>query len=195
MKYKIIDCDQHVIEPPDLWEKYLPKKFQEQAPKLVQDEDGGDAWLLGEHVEALGLVAAMHQTPETLKWTGTRYADMHPGITDPKGRLELMDEDGISAAVFFPPQRTMIYFMFLDDSEFSLAGMQAYNNFITDFCSEDPGRLGGARGGPAAERGAPVPSGGRHPRPAPAGSGDRRGTGGPRPRCRSWTARHRTGAG
>jgi len=142
VEYKIIDCDQHVIEPPDLWEKYLPKKFQEQAPKLVQDEDGGDAWLLGEHVEALGLVAAMHQTPETLKWTGTRYADMHPGITDPKGRLELMDEDGISAAVFFPPQRTMIHFMFQDDREFSLAAMQAYNNFVTDWVGFDRTRLG-----------------------------------------------------
>ena len=142
VEYKIIDCDQHVIEPPNLWEKYLPQKFQDQAPKLVQDEEGGDAWQLGPHVEALGLVAAMNQTPETLKWTGIRYADMHPGITDPKGRLELMDQDGISAAVFFPPQRTMIYFMFLDDKKFALAGMQAYNDFITDWVGFDRSRLG-----------------------------------------------------
>ena len=40
VEYKIIDCDQHVIEPPNLWEKYLPQKFQDQAPKLVQDEEG-----------------------------------------------------------------------------------------------------------------------------------------------------------
>ncbi len=142
MDYKIIDCDQHVIEPPDLWENYLPKKYHDQAPRLVKDEDGGDAWLLGQNTESLGLVAAMHQTPETLKWTGVRYADMHPGITQPKGRLELMDEDGVSAAVFFPPQRTMIYFMFEEDRAYSLAGMEAYNNFITDFCSEDSDRLG-----------------------------------------------------
>jgi UDP-N-acetylmuramoylalanine--D-glutamate ligase len=44
---------------------------------LVKDEDGGDAWLLGENVESLGLVAAMNQTPKTLKWTGVRYEDMH----------------------------------------------------------------------------------------------------------------------
>ena len=54
MEYKVIDCDQHVIEPPDLWENYLPKKFQDVAPKLVKDKDGGDAWLLGEAVESLG---------------------------------------------------------------------------------------------------------------------------------------------
>ncbi len=142
MDYKIIDCDQHVIEPPDLWERYLPQRFHDQAPKRVQDEDGGDAWLLGENVESLGLVSAMNQTPETLKWTGRKYADMHPGIFEPKGRLELMDQDGVSAAVFFPPQRTMIHFMFQDDKAFSLAGMQAYNNFITDFVSFDRSRMG-----------------------------------------------------
>jgi predicted TIM-barrel fold metal-dependent hydrolase len=142
MKYRIIDCDQHVIEPPDLWEKWLPRKFHAQAPKLVKDEDGGDAWLLGEHVESLGLVAAMNQTPKTLKWTGTRYEDLHPGIIEPKGRLELMDQDGISAAVFFPPQRTMIYFMFLEDKAFALAGMRAYNDFISDWVGFDRSRLG-----------------------------------------------------
>ena len=143
MEYRIIDCDQHVIEPPDLWEKYLPSKYQDRAPKLVRDDDGGDAWQLGKHVESLGLVAAKEVSPRDLKWTGTRYADLHPGITEPKGRLELMDEDGISEAVFFPPQRTMIYFMFQEDKEYALAGMQAYNNFITDFASEDRQRLGG----------------------------------------------------
>ncbi len=142
MEYKIIDCDQHVIEPPDLWETYLPSQYQDQAPKRCKDEDGGDAWLLGESVESLGLVSSMNKTPRTLKWTGARYDEMHPGIFKPKERLELMDEDGVSAAVFFPPQRTMIYFMFVDDKEFSYAGMQAYNNFITDFCSFDRSRLG-----------------------------------------------------
>ena len=124
MEYRIIDCDQHVIEPPDLWEKWLPTRFHDRAPKLVKDEDGGDAWLLGEHAESLGLVAAVNCDPRDLKWTGTRYEDVHPGVIDSKARLELMDEDGISAAVFFPPQRTMIYFMTLGDPEFQLAGMR-----------------------------------------------------------------------
>jgi predicted TIM-barrel fold metal-dependent hydrolase len=140
--YEIIDCDQHVIEPVDLWEKYLPKKYQDRAPKLVEDEDGGDAWLLGDNVESLGLVASMATQPRDLKWTGTRYADMHPGITQSKGRLELMDQDGIDAAVFFPPQRTMIYFMSVDDSAFQIAGMRAYNDFISEWVSECPERLG-----------------------------------------------------
>jgi len=142
MQYHIVDCDQHVIEPPDLWEKYLPAKYQDRAPKLARDEDGGDGWLLGKHVESLGLVAAKEVSPRDLRWTGTRYEDMHPGIYDAKGRLELLDEDGIDAAVLFPPQRTMIYFMTIGDDEFQMAGMRAYNHFITDFCANDPKRLG-----------------------------------------------------
>ena len=67
MDYGIIDCDQHVIEPPNLWEKYLPSKYQDRAPKLVKDEEGGDGWLLGEHVEALGLVAAKEVSPRDLR--------------------------------------------------------------------------------------------------------------------------------
>jgi len=141
MQYRTIDCDQHVIEPPDLWEKYLPKKYRDQAPRLVKDRDGGDAWQLGDAVESLGLVAAMNKTPKTLKWTGVKYSEMHPGIFEPEGRLELMDEDGVDAAVFFPPQRTMIYFM-SQDKAFSYAGMQAYNDFIAGFCAHKPERLG-----------------------------------------------------
>ena len=108
----------------------------------MKDEDGGDAWLLGDAVESLGLVAAIGVEPKDLKWTGTRYEDMHPGITQPVGRLELMDQDSIDAAVFFPPQRTMIYYMTVKDQDFHLAGMQAYNNFIRDWTSECPERLG-----------------------------------------------------
>lgn len=142
VEYRIVDCDQHVIEPPELWEKYLPKKFHARAPRLVRDEDGGDAWQLGSHVESLGLVAAKEVSPRNLRWTGTRYEDMHPGIYEAKGRLELLDEDGIHACVLFPPQRTMIYFMTCGDEELQLAGMQAYNEFISEFCANDPRRLG-----------------------------------------------------
>jgi predicted TIM-barrel fold metal-dependent hydrolase len=37
VEYRIIDCDQHVIEPPDLWDKWLPARFQDRAPRLVRD--------------------------------------------------------------------------------------------------------------------------------------------------------------
>ena len=45
-EYRLISADGHVVEPPDMWTKYLPKKFHDRAPKLVKDAKGGDAWEL-----------------------------------------------------------------------------------------------------------------------------------------------------
>ena len=40
MEYKIIDCDQHVIEPPDLWQSRAPSKWKEKAPRVAHTEHG-----------------------------------------------------------------------------------------------------------------------------------------------------------
>lgn len=142
-QYEIIDADQHIIEPPDLWEKWLPAEFRDRAPKLTKDEDGGDAWQLGEHIEPLGLVTVMATPPDKLRWTGVKYSELHPGMWEPEGRLELMEKDGLDAAIIYPPQRTMRYFMSNTDREFHLAGIRAYNDWaFKSFCAGHGDRLG-----------------------------------------------------
>src|SRR5713101_6192254 len=37
----VIDCDSHVMEPPDLWEKYLEPRFRNRAIRIVQDPSDG----------------------------------------------------------------------------------------------------------------------------------------------------------
>ncbi len=141
--YNVIDADQHIIEPPDLWKEWLPSKFQDQAPQLVKDEDGGDAWQLGDNIEPLGLVTCVATQPKDLRWTGARYDEVDPGCWQPKRRLELLDEDGIDAAIIYPPQRTMLYFMSNTDADFHTAGVEAYNNWVLDaFCGDNRDRLG-----------------------------------------------------
>ena len=34
---KLISADSHVVEPPDLWEKRIDKRFKDRAPKLLKD--------------------------------------------------------------------------------------------------------------------------------------------------------------
>ena len=42
----MISSDSHIVEPPDLWERWLPSGVPGAArPKLVKDDEGGDAWL------------------------------------------------------------------------------------------------------------------------------------------------------
>ncbi len=42
--YDIVSADAHILEPPGIWETWLPKSMLDKAPKLVKDVDGGDAW-------------------------------------------------------------------------------------------------------------------------------------------------------
>jgi predicted TIM-barrel fold metal-dependent hydrolase len=54
-----------------------------------------------------------------------------------------MDEDGLDAAIIYPPQRTMRYFMSTTDTEFHIAGIQAYNDWVLkSFCAANHERLG-----------------------------------------------------
>ena len=33
--FRIIDSDMHIIEPPEMWEKYIDGAFKDRAPKIV----------------------------------------------------------------------------------------------------------------------------------------------------------------
>jgi predicted TIM-barrel fold metal-dependent hydrolase len=152
--YRIISADSHTVEPPDLWEKWLEKKYLDSAPKLVEDKDGGHAWIyMGSGTpEPLGLVTCAGTRPEELKWTGARYGkptnpaarEIHPGCYLGDKRLELMDADGVDAEILYPPQRAMLTFMKNTDAAAHLAGIRAYNLWLKDgFCAADPERLVG----------------------------------------------------
>lgn len=145
----IISADGHVIEPPDLWVRFLPKKFQDRAPKLVKDPEGGDAWELvpGTAPMALGLVT--NEGPwgrryEDLRWYGSTYESIRAGAYDGKARLEEQDIDGIDAEIIYPSQRTMGVFMAQEDDDYHFAGLEAYNTWIgSEFNAVDPSRLVG----------------------------------------------------
>ncbi len=41
--YRVISSDNHVMEPPDLWQNRIDAKFRDRAPLTVREEDG-DWW-------------------------------------------------------------------------------------------------------------------------------------------------------
>jgi predicted TIM-barrel fold metal-dependent hydrolase len=141
---RIIDADAHVLEPPDIWKNWLPSKYQDRAPQLVKDAQGGDAWLLPGNAtpDPIGLVATPGMAWDAFRWTGVSYDEARPGCYDGTARLADMDLDGVAAEIIFPPQRTIGHFLGSYDDEFVLAGVEAYNNFLFEnFCAPDPKRL------------------------------------------------------
>jgi hypothetical protein len=141
---RIVDADCHILEPPDIWENWLAKKYADKAPRLVKDPAGGDAWLtaVGGDPDPIGLVSTPGMPYDKFRWFGVTYEEARTGCYNGVERLADMDIDGIHAEILFPPQRTMSHFLGDDDPDFVLAGVDAYNNFLFDeFCAPDPTRL------------------------------------------------------
>jgi predicted TIM-barrel fold metal-dependent hydrolase len=147
--YRVISTDGHTIEPPDMWEKYLPAKFHDVMPRLVKDPKGGDAWELipGAPPMPIGLVTSAGpwgKRYEELEWYGSTYDNIRAGAFEGKARLEDQDIDGLDAEILYPSQRTMGTFMAQPDDEYHVAGVEAYNHWMHDeFMANDPARLVG----------------------------------------------------
>ena len=40
--FKVFDSDMHIMEPPDLWQRYIEPEFKDQAPIGLTSEDVRD---------------------------------------------------------------------------------------------------------------------------------------------------------
>ena len=48
--YNVIDADGHVLEPVDIWDKYIDPAYRERAPRIIVDTDGKERLQVGEQV-------------------------------------------------------------------------------------------------------------------------------------------------
>src|SRR5260370_41384485 len=47
--YNVIDADGHILEPLDLWDKYIDPAFRDRAPRVVKGENGKERLVIEEH--------------------------------------------------------------------------------------------------------------------------------------------------
>ncbi|MGI8663680.1 MAG: amidohydrolase family protein [Acidimicrobiales bacterium] len=144
--FRLVSADAHILEPPHIWQQWLPSKYQDKAPRLVKDIDGGDAWQFAASPDPdpIGLTATPGMAWDEFRWTGVTYEQARAGCYNGTARLADMKLDGVDAEVLFPPQRTIGHFLGDDDDDFVRAGIEAYNQFLwEEFCAPDRDRLVG----------------------------------------------------
>jgi len=133
IRVPVISVDDHLIEPPDLFEGRLPASMAERAPRVVENDDGSQYWLYeGRRYPNVGLNAVAGRTRESWSMDPSRFDEMRPGCYDIDARVVDMDVNGVWASLCFPSLVAGFcgsVFMRSDDKELGLACMRAWNDW------------------------------------------------------------------
>ncbi|GAA4521761.1 amidohydrolase family protein [Nonomuraea ferruginea] len=132
----IISADDHLIEPPDLFEDRVPEKFADVAPKVVETEAGHQVWRYGGATyPCAGLDVGAGLPREQWTLDPVRFENMRPGCYDIEARVKDMDTAGVWAALCFPGMvagQSGMAFARTRDQELGLALVKAYNDWHID---------------------------------------------------------------
>ncbi len=141
----LVSVDDHVVEPPDMFDQHLPAKYRDVAPRVVHTDSGNDVWLYeGQELPNIGLNAVAGKPPEEYGIEPTSFAEMRPGCWDLDQRIADMDANGVLGSMCFPsfPQFCGQLFSRTQDKDVALAMVRAYNDWhIDQWCGSYPGRF------------------------------------------------------
>jgi predicted TIM-barrel fold metal-dependent hydrolase len=162
---KVISVDDHVVEPPDTFERWLPKKFRAAGPKVIRkgvrgfgnvndgfnlifDDDSdvkGDCWEFGDLlVPHKRVSASVGFERDDMGLFPITYDEMRPGCYDPHERVLDMEMNWVEKSLCFPTMPRFCGQAFNEhpDRELGLACVKAYNDFtVEEWCGDSDGRL------------------------------------------------------
>ena len=151
---RFVDSDMHIMEPPDLFERYLDPKFKHRVPVRSAPTAGqrGRGTIVIDGLPDLGTptcsstesARGRRATQSTQPLSGSRLADtgrLDFAIErdyDPEAQVMGMEMEGVDIAVLFPTTGLGLLARDNIDPQLSLALCQAYNNWIHEFCRLQP---------------------------------------------------------
>lgn len=140
----LVSVDDHLVEPPDMFEGRLAKKYLEDAPKFIRRADGTNAWVYdGREMANIALNAVAGRRREEYGAEPTCIEDLRKGTYDIHARIDDMNANGQLAGLNYGSfcGAAGSTFFLAKDKELALAVLQAYNDWhIEDWCGTYPGR-------------------------------------------------------
>ncbi len=150
-RFPVFDSDSHVVEPPELWTRYLKPEYRTLGRHALWREEG----VHNSYLKVNGKVfrdTMNSNIPRHAIWKpGMSWDDVGaldpaerhaptPGASDAKARLSDMDAMGIDQALLYPTWFAEGFHL-VEDPDVAYALARAYNNWIADFCAAAPTRL------------------------------------------------------
>ena len=139
--YSILDSDIHVMEPPDMFDRYLDPKLR------VHTGSGGSVDLVTEPPDA-GRPGFETNRQKMLRAQAMLSARVQDRYIEEQMRgytsellLEAMDKEGVDVAVLFRSRSHMYVDRDDLDAEYATAICRAYNDWLADFAKVEPSRM------------------------------------------------------
>ena len=141
----LISVDDHISEPPDLFDNHLSGSDLETAPKLVSDGKGGEMWIYqGMQFPSIGLNAVVGRPFEEYGMEPTKLDQVRKGVYDVHARIDDMNVNGIAASLNFGTVFDMSGGLLakVPDKDLAKRHLSAYNDWhIDEWCGAYPGRF------------------------------------------------------
>jgi predicted TIM-barrel fold metal-dependent hydrolase len=158
--FLIMDSDLHLMEPEDLWARYLDEPYRANPPKFFgaqkqslapnKEDKGNTDTIFGIEVQGQVIPAfanaqgAIRQSRELARRSRARHPHFQVARArgfDPASTLAAMDIEGIDVAVMYGTRGRQI--LMHDDlaPDYAAALARAYNNWAHEYCRSHPERL------------------------------------------------------
>ncbi len=145
--YTLVSVDDHVVEPPHAFDGRLPAALAERAPRVVEMDDGREAWVFEDQVlPNVGFNAVVGRPVTEYSFEPTRFDQMRRGAWDIEARIADMDINGVYSSLCFPSflpgftgQRLQ---QLTTDPDLALACVRAWNDWmLEEWVGHAPGRM------------------------------------------------------
>ncbi|NGY03945.1 amidohydrolase family protein [Solimonas terrae] len=141
----IISVDDHISEPPTMFDKHLSGDDLASAPKFLTTDSGTNYWeYQGMRMPSVGLNAVVGRPLDEYGMEPTSLEQLRKGVYDVHGRIDDMNVNGIAASLNFGsfPGFDGGRFHKVADKARALIHMRAYNDWhIDEWCGAYPGRF------------------------------------------------------
>jgi predicted TIM-barrel fold metal-dependent hydrolase len=141
----LVSVDDHLVEPPTMFDAHIPAQYRDQAPKIVRNDDGSDVWVFNDSIiPNIGLNAVAGRPKEEYGIEPTAFDEIRPGCWDIHERIKDMNAGGVLGSMCFPsfPGFSGRLFAAADDKDLALAVVRAYNDWhVDEWCGAYPGRF------------------------------------------------------
>ena len=141
----LVSVDDHLCEPPDMFDAHLPAKWRDEAPRILHTDKGDDVWTFnGSIIPNIGLNAVAGRPKEEYGIEPTSFDEIRPGCYNVHERVKDMSAGGVLGSMCFPsfPGFAGRLFAAHPDKAFAADLIRAYNDWhIGEWCGSYPGRF------------------------------------------------------